>query len=103
MYRRYLRYGPVDCFFSLDTLKIVNLSVKTNKVHKSHNQPSVIYTYISYPSPPDKGAPHLRAYVPLNGIKLHTPVTHRKVEASNPRIRVKNEVKFTLFAVAAHK
>ena len=39
----------------------------------------------------------LRAHAPLNGITLHAPLTYRKVEASSPRIRVRNQVKFTLF------
>ena len=51
---------------------------------------------------PVKGAPCLRAHAP-NGIILHAPLTRRKVEASSPRIRVKNQVKFTLFAVDVPK
>ena len=46
-----------------------------------------------YPITPVKGTPR------LNGITLHAPLTRQKVEASNPRVRVKNHVKFTLFAV----
>ena len=52
-----------------------------------------------HPIPPDKGAPHLRAHASLNMIKLHAPLTRRKVEASSPRIRLIEQVKFTLFAV----
>ena len=56
-----------------------------------------------YPITPLKGAPRLRVHAPLNGITLHAPLTRRKVEASSPRIRVKNQVKFTLFAVNVPK
>ena len=47
---------------------------------------------------PVKGANRLRAHAPLNGITLHAPLTHRKVEVSSPRIRVTNQVKFTFVA-----
>ena len=50
-----------------------------------------------------KGARRLRAHAPLYGITLHAPLTHRKFEASSPRIRVKIQVEFTLFAVDVPK
>ena len=56
-----------------------------------------------YPSPPDKGAPNLRAHAHLNGITLYASLTRRKVEVSSPRINVKNQVKFALFAVNVSK
>ena len=59
--------------------------------------------YPNYPITPLNGAPRLRAHAPLKEITLHAPLTSRKVEASSPRIRVKNQVGFTLFAVNAPK
>ena len=58
---------------------------------------------VGYPVTPLKGAPRLRAHAPLNGITLHAPLTYRKVEASSPRIRVTNQVRFTLFAANVPK
>ena len=40
---------------------------------------------------------------PLNGITLHAPSTLGKVEAASSRIRVKNQIKLTLFAVNVPK
>ena len=57
----------------------------------------------SYPIPPDKSASSLKVHWPLNGITLHVPLTHRKVKTSRPRIRVKKQAKFTLFAVIVAK
>ena len=92
------------CFYT--TKKIVHLSssnyliLNTKKVEKIKTVERSQYQFkTSYPSTLIKGAPNLRAHAPLYGIKLHAPLTRRKVQTSRSKMRLRKQTKFTLFAV----